>query len=80
MRHGRALTHKHLAPQFVQFERSEDAQRAFEDKNNTVVPALTGGMPLKMQFKPPKARASTDQILFPHRLWAASWPCSAVPH
>ena len=43
---------------------AEDAQRAFEDKNNAVVPALTGGMPLKMQFKPPKARASNDQTPF----------------
>ena len=25
----------------MQFERVEDAQRAFEDKNNAVVPALT---------------------------------------
>ncbi len=63
--HSRVLTCRHVAPQFVQFERAEDAQRAFEDKNNAVVPALTGGMPLKMQFKPPKAWASTDQILYP---------------
>ena len=52
----RTLTCKRLPPQFVQFERVEDAQRAFDDKNNVAVSELTGAMPLKMRFKPPKAR------------------------
>ena len=42
------------AMQFVNFERVEDAKRAFDDKNSVVVPELTGTHPLKMQFKPPK--------------------------
>ena len=43
--------------QFVNFERVEDAQRAFSEKNNAVVPALTGSMPLTMRFKAPKVRS-----------------------
>lgn len=45
-----------MPAQFVNFERVEDAQRAFEDKNNRVVPALTGAKQLKMRFKPSKVR------------------------
>ncbi|GAB4821624.1 hypothetical protein N2152v2_008670 [Parachlorella kessleri] len=38
---------------FVKFERLEDAVRAFEALNNTVVPPLSGSKQLKMRYKPP---------------------------
>ncbi|KAL4447429.1 hypothetical protein ABPG75_004648 [Micractinium tetrahymenae] len=37
---------------FVKFERLEDATRAFEALNNTVVPPLSGSKQLKMRYKP----------------------------
>lgn len=37
---------------FVKFERLEDAVRAFESLNNTVVPPLSGSKQLKMRYKP----------------------------
>ena len=49
-----AFENMHRGLQFVIFERVEDAKRAFEDKNNVVVPELTGNMPLQMRLKPPK--------------------------
>ena len=49
--------------QYVNFERVEDAQRAFEDKNSRVVPMLTGVQQLKMRFKPVKVRAHAETTL-----------------
>ncbi|PRW60572.1 Flowering time control FPA isoform A [Chlorella sorokiniana] len=49
---------------FVKFERLEDAIRAFEALNNTVVPPLSGSKQLKMRYKPandgPVGRAGED--------------------
>ncbi|PSC68138.1 Flowering time control FPA [Micractinium conductrix] len=65
---------------FVKFERLEDATRAFEALNNTVVPPLSGSKQLKMRYKPandgPAVRSGDDPsdpgkaIMVPSRhLW-----------
>lgn len=58
---------------FVKFERIEDAVRAFEALNNTVVPPLSGSKQLKMRYKPandgPVGRGGDDP----------SDPCKGAP-
>lgn len=47
----------------MDFERVEDAQRAFEDTNNRVVPMLTGAKPLKIRFSLSKVHSRAKMSL-----------------